>query len=241
MFYGLSIIYNIVGFFFCGFGGYIIIIISSTLHNFLFVMRLALRLHLRPGVTAFSQLPNNQSLCAVWGVIDWWVCVKVANGILWWVLTLRLTCTVPHASFNVWFMVIECSGVRHKCSQFLTTLPLHLPLIFFDLTFSLSPLALPLYFTYFDSNELGGELYQCDCRGWWLIGGRPEKRLNALQMKGQVRIGNDCRTSLTFEIFYVLQNTMIASILLSLICATSERNSIIQYILLTLLWLALYF
>lgn len=91
------------------------------------------------------------------------------------------------------------------------------------------PLALPPYLVYFISNGVGGgELYQCDCRGGWLIERRPKNCLNALQMMGQLRIANDCRTSLTFEVFYVLQSTMIASIQRSLNCATAERNSIMQ-------------
>lgn len=78
-------------------------------------------------------------------------------------------------------------------------------------------------------NEAGGELYLCDCRGRWLIGGRPKSCSNALQMMDQLRIANDWGASLTFEVFYVLRNTMIASALYSLNCATSERKSIMRW------------
>lgn len=148
---------------------------TQTSHQILFVKGLARKLHLRSRVTSLSRLQNDQSLCAVWGVIDWWVCVEVANGILWWVLTPRLTCTVLHASFNAWIMVIECSEVRLKCSRFLTTTPLlfsrsvTLSSPFSHLSLShLFPLLywhfLPPCLVYFISNEVGGELYQCDCR-----------------------------------------------------------------------------
>lgn len=72
-------------------------------------------------------------------------------------------------------------------------------------------------------NYIGGTV-----EGGCLIGGRPKNCLNALQMMGQLSIANDCRTSLTFEVFYVLQNTMIASILHSLNSATGKRNSIMH-------------
>lgn len=87
----------------------------------------ALELQLSPSVTAFSRLKNDQSFRAVWGVIDCWVCVEVANGILWWELIQSLTCTVLHASFNAQFMLIECSEV---------SLPLvHFFFLFLSLTF----------------------------------------------------------------------------------------------------------
>ncbi len=133
---------------------------------------------------------------------------------------------------------LPVSHCHISCLSF--CLSLHLSLISLHLTFSFPPLALPPYLFHFISNEGGGELYCRDCSGGWLIGSRPKNCSNALQMMGQLRIANDCRTSLTFEVFYVLQNTMIASILHSLNCATSERNSIMQCFFL-LLQLALCF
>lgn len=67
-----------------------------------------------------------------------------------------------------------------------------------------------------------------DCRGGWLTGGTGKNCLNAWQMMGQLRIANDCSTSLTFEVFCVQQNTIIASILHYLNYATSEKNVIMQ-------------
>lgn len=127
----------------------------------------------------------------MWGVIDWWVCVVDANGILWCVLTPRLTRTVIGASFNVRFMVIECSEVRHKCFQFLTTSrPLYfsLPLPFLSSLFILHFLLLLWHFLpCLPGLEGGGELHPCDCSRQQLIGNRPKNCLNALQMMGQLR------------------------------------------------------
>lgn len=130
----------------------------------------------------------------MWDVIDWWVCVEVANGILWWGLTPRLTCTVLHASFNAWIMVIECSEVGYKCFQFLTTTSISPPFTHLPLShLFLSSIHTPSYVVYFISNEVGVDLYQFDCRGGCLIEGRLKNCFNALQMMGQLRMANDCR------------------------------------------------
>lgn len=151
------------------------------------------------------------------GLIDCWVCVKVANGILWWMLTPRLTCTVLRAGFNPWFMLTECSGLRHKCFQFLIATSLFfvsiaLFLVFFCLTFTFPFLALPPWIT----------VYQCYCRGRWLIG---ECFVNDGPIQDSKWLENIpdiwsmcCRTD--------VQNTVIASVVYSLNCATHDRNSI---------------